>query len=809
MAVGNLVKQLQDIMRKDAGISGDAQRIEQMVWVIFLKVYDAMEEDWELDDVGYESIIPEQLRWRNWAHSKDADGKVIKSLSTDELLKFVNDKLFPVLKGQDFGEKPKEKGGVEKKEEDNKKEYIPGIKVTRDTPRHQAIVYDVFREVNQYMKDGSLLRQLIDKIDEVDLYDSEEAHTFGNIYEGILKDLQAAGNAGEFYTPRAVTDFIIQMLDPQLGEKVGDFAMGTGGFLVSALNHMKSQIKYNEDIEKWQNSIIGQEWKPFPYLLAVTNVLLHEIKDPQLYHMDSLGCSMSDYEEEGKVNVIAMNPPYGGATSSTTKLNFKAEYRSSETADLFMVLIMQRLAEDGRAGVIVPDGFLFGTDGAKLAIKRRLLKEFNLHTIVRLPGSVFSPYTGIATNILFFNNERADDAPEGFNTAKTWFYRLDKPEGYINFSKTKPMLLSHFDEVCEWWNNRRTLDDGEKSQCFTPEEIEIGSYNLDLCKYPKEEEVILRPDELMKSYLDRSEECHRQIIGVLSNLQSNLNGKANRVEIEKPIDNPWKELAEITASLPDKLKKSILQEAIMGKLGTLDPNDEPAFVLLDKIRAEKKRLMKEGKLKEKELDVVPLEEEKYPYEIPDSWKWVRLEDITIYISRGKSPTYSEIKKYPIVAQKCNQWSGFSLEKAKFADPKTIDKYAEERLLQDGDLLWNSTGIGTLGRMAIYDSNVNEYGWAVADSHVTVIRTRPDFAYYKYLYYYFASPEVQSVIEDKSDGSTKQKELSQETVRKYEVPLPPLAEQHRIVQKIEELYAEIDNMTSNNIIINETEEIEKD
>ena len=234
-----------------------------------------------------------------------------------------------------------------------------------------------------------------------------------------------------------------------------------------------------------------------------------------------------------------------------------------------------------------------------------------------------------------------------------------------------------------------------------------------------------------------------------------------------------------------QLTDSILQMAIQGKLVPQDPNDEPASVLLERIREEKRRLVAEGKLKANDIVEQPIEEQDYPYAIPESWEWVRLEDITIYISRGKSPVYSETKKYPVVAQKCNQWSGFSLEKAKFADPKTVDKYAEERLLQNGDLLWNSTGIGTLGRIAIYDSSVNEYGWAVADSHVTVIRTRTDFCFSKFLYYYFASPEVQRVIEDKSDGSTKQKELAQETVRKYEVPLPPLAEQHRIVERIEE------------------------
>jgi type I restriction enzyme S subunit len=252
-------------------------------------------------------------------------------------------------------------------------------------------------------------------------------------------------------------------------------------------------------------------------------------------------------------------------------------------------------------------------------------------------------------------------------------------------------------------------------------------------------------------------------------------------------------LDKLNEELPERLKKSILQEAIEGRLVPQDPNDEPASVLLDKIRKEKAKLVKEGKLKKKDLEETPISEDVIPFKIPDNWEWCRLEDISIYISRGKSPTYSEVRKYPIVAQKCNQWSGFSLERAKFADPKTVDKYTEERLLKDGDLLWNSTGLGTLGRMAIYDSTVNQYGWAVADSHVTVIRTLPSFCYYKYLFYYFSSAQVQNVIEDKSDGSTKQKELYQETVKKYEVPLPPLAEQKRIVAKIEQLMKEINKL----------------
>ena len=356
MAVNNIVKRLQNIMRQDAGINGDAQRIEQMVWMFFLKVYDTQEETWEYkakkEKQTFESIIPDKLRWRNWA----VDEKDGNALTGESLLFFINNELFPTLKGLD---------------------------ITHETPRSKAIVKEVFEDLNQYMKNGVLLRQVINIINEIEFDDAEDRHMFGDIYEGILKDLQSAGNAGEFYTPRALTDFIIQQLNPQLGEIVGDFTSGTGGFLTSALNYLAPQIQTTNDGRLFQQSILGQEWKPLPYLLSITNLLLHNIEAPNIRHCDSLGIKMSDFKECDKVNVIAMNPPYGGSTDIAAKSNFPMEFRSSETSDLFMVLIMYRLKADGRAAVIVPDGFLFGVDGAKLAIKAKMLRDFNLHTVYR------------------------------------------------------------------------------------------------------------------------------------------------------------------------------------------------------------------------------------------------------------------------------------------------------------------------------------------------------------------------------------------------------------------------------------------
>ena len=455
MAVNNIIKRIQNIMRQDAGINGDAQRIEQMTWMFFLKVYDTQEETWEYKDENYKSIIPEELRWRNWA----VDEKDGEALTGEVLLSFVNEKLFPALKN---------------------------LPVNADTPRAKSIVQETFADLNQYMKNGTLLRQVINIVNEIEFDDAEDRHTFGDIYEGILKDLQSAGNAGEFYTPRALTDFIVMMLAPKLGETFGDFTSGTGGFLTSALNYMAKSVRSAEDGEKLQNAVVGQEWKPLPYLLSITNLLLHDIEAPNITHCDSLGTNVTDFNETDKVDVIGMNPPYGGSTDDSVKSNFPLRYRSSETADLFIALIMYRLKAGGRCGVIIPDGFLFGTDGAKLALKENLLRNFNLHTIIRLPGSIFSPYTSIATNILFFNNEeaegcegglnneKAEDSPVGYFTKETWFYRLDMPEGYKHFSKTKPMKVEHTLPIQEWWNDRKEIvndEVGEKSRVFTAQQL--------------------------------------------------------------------------------------------------------------------------------------------------------------------------------------------------------------------------------------------------------------------------------------------------------------------------------------------------
>lgn len=488
MSISNFVKRIRDIMRNDSGINGDAQRIEQIAWMLFLKVYDAKEQDWDMDEDDYQSIIPEDCRWNCWA----VDDKSGNAMTGDTLLNFVNNTLFPTLKE---------------------------LNVTPDTPIKKSIVKTTFEDANNYMKDGVLLRQVTNIIDELDLSDYEESHAFGDIYESILRELQSAGSAGEFYTPRAVTEFMAKTIQPKIGEQMADFACGTGGFITSWLKELSPRIQTTDDQAEYDNSVYGVEKKQFPYMLCVTNMLLHGLDIPKIYHDNSLLRNVLDYTEEDQFDVILMNPPYGGSEKADVKKHFPSDLASSETADLFMSVIMYRLKKNGRAAVILPDGFLFGTDNAKVAIKKKLLSEFNLHTIIRLPGSVFSPYTSITTNILFFDRTKP--------TTETWFYRLDKPEGYKNFSKTKPMKLEHFAPVVDWWDNRQELsvDGFDKAKKYTVQQLseELG-YNLDQCGYPNKEEEVLDPMDLILHYEEQRASLNAEIDRVLGDITAILGG---------------------------------------------------------------------------------------------------------------------------------------------------------------------------------------------------------------------------------------------------------------------------------------------
>ena len=434
------------------------------------------------------SIIPDECRWRNWAQPDDNG----HAMTGDKLLNFVNNTLFPTLKE---------------------------LPVTPDTPVKKSIVKSTFEDANNYMKDGVYLRQVIDVIDEIEFDDVKESHAFGFVYEEILRGLQAAGSSGEFYTPRAVTDFMALMIQPKLGEKMADFACGTGGFITSWLGQLQKQVKDTVAQKQFDDSIYGIEKKPFPYLLCVTNMLLHDIEVPNIYHMNSLKHNLLDYTDDDKFDVILMNPPYGGHEDKSIQGFFPDDLTSSETADLFMSVIMYRLKKNGRAAVVVPDGFLFGLDNAKVAIKTKLLTEFNLHTVIRLPGSVFSPYTSISTNLLFFDNKE----PSG----NVWFYRVDMPSDRKHFSKTKPMELKHFDDCIAWWNDRKEieLEDGPKAKKYSPDYLlNDQGCNIDLCGYPHKEEEVLDPLDTIRNYQEKRTTLNAEIDKVLAELEALLPG---------------------------------------------------------------------------------------------------------------------------------------------------------------------------------------------------------------------------------------------------------------------------------------------
>ena len=746
------IKRIRDIMRMDAGINGDAQRIEQMVWMLFLKVYDAKEDDWELNEDNYESIIPEDLRWRNWAKA-DSNGH---AMTGDKLLNFVNNTLFPVLKGNDV--------------KNGDTVVYEGIKVTPDTPIKKAIVKSTFEDANNYMKDGVYLRQVIDVIDEIEFDDVKESHAFGFVYEEILRELQSAGSSGEFYTPRAVTEFMALMIKPKLGEKMADFACGTGGFITSWLGQLAKQVTDTSAQKQLDDSIYGIEKKPFPYLLCVTNMLLHDIEVPNIYHMNSLKHNLLDYTDADKFDVILMNPPYGGHEDKSIQGFFPDDLASSETADLFMSVILYRLKKNGRAAVVVPDGFMFGLDNAKVNIKKKLIGEFNLHTVVRLPGSVFSPYTSITTNLLFFDNTKP--------TTETWFYRVDIPSDRKHFSKTKPMELKHFDDCIAWWNNREVIPDGEyfKAQKFTADYLlnEQGC-NIDLCGYPHEEEEILSPVDLMQEYEEKRAYLNAKIDRAIMALSSSLSGKDISLCPQNTI-NACGQMDDLHRRFPEDMKKSILQYAIQGKLVEQRLEEGTGEELYRQIQAEKQRLIKEGKLK-KEKPLAEITEDEVPFDIPESWKWVRLPEIgTSSLGKTLNKGLDIGSEVPYLCSINVYWEGISLNQIKTAKFSAIDM--EKYLLCRGDLLICEGG--DVGRSAVWDRDMEMY-YQNALHCVRFFGSLNPY-YFKYCLELYKHNRI---LENASKGMTI-KHLVQGALYSIPFPLPPLDEQNRIVAKLEEI-----------------------
>jgi len=435
MSVRTTVKSIQDIMRQDVGVDGDAQRISQLCWMFFLKIIDDQDQELEQLQKGYRSPIPAKLPWRAWAANPEG-------LTGDALLAFINDKLFPTLK---------ELSGV-----------------ARDGRRR--VVRDVFEDAYNYMKSGQLMRQVINKINGIDFNNLSERQHFGDIYEQVLTDLQSAGNAGEYYTPRAVTAFMADRIDPKPGEILFDPACGTGGFLTCAIRHMRERYVKTPAAERtMQGALRATEKKQLPHMLCVTNMLLHGIEDPSFVrHDNTLARPYTSYTQAERVDIVLTNPPFGGREEDGIESNFPKQFQTRETADLFLALIVRLLKPQGRAAVVLPDGTLFG-EGVKTRLKEHLLEECNLHTIVRLPNSVFKPYASIGTNLLFFE--------KGTQTHTVWFYEHRVPDGQKAYSMTRPIRFEHFKPCIDWWDKR---EENEVAWKVTIDDIKARGYNLDI-----------------------------------------------------------------------------------------------------------------------------------------------------------------------------------------------------------------------------------------------------------------------------------------------------------------------------------------
>ena len=471
--VGAVVSSIRNIMRQDRGISGDAQRLEQLGWMLFLKIIDDKDQELELLKDDYVSVIPEKFQWRNWA--ADDEG-----ITGEPLLEFIdstsndNPGLFSTLRN------------------------LGNLK----NPKRAALVKEVFEGSNNFMKSGYEMRKVINKLNEIDFNNSEDKHIFGNIYESILVELRDAGNKGEYYTPRAVTQLMTQMTAPKLGEKVLDPAAGTGRFLTAAIDYIQEkEVKKPEDRQTLQNTITGWELKPVAYVLGLTNLILHEIDVPNYLYIDSLKKDYNGISSKDQVDVILANPPFGATIADGIETNFPKTYRCKESADLFVILMMKLLKKNGRAAIVLPDGSITG-DGVKARIREKLLKECNLHTIIRLPQSTFFPAT-VATNLLFFE--------KGSPTKDIWYYEHKLPDGQKSYSKTKPIQFSEFTPLIKWWTKRKKSDVAWKVNVK-----DLKNWDLDIKNPTKEEEEILLP---MNEIISKLEESQKEFSRILNELK--------------------------------------------------------------------------------------------------------------------------------------------------------------------------------------------------------------------------------------------------------------------------------------------------
>jgi len=726
--VGAVISNIRNTMRQDRGISGDAQRLEQLGWMLFLKIMDDKDQELEVIKDNYVSVIPEKLQWRNWATNPEG-------ITGDELINF-----------------------IDSNELTNKGLFLTLRELKSTTnPKRAMIVKEVFDGTNNYMKSGYEMRKVINKLNEIDFTKSEDKHIFGNIYESILQELRDAGNKGEYYTPRAVTQLMTMMTDPKLGEKVLDPAAGTGGFLSAAIDHVRdAYVKTVDDEALLQNSIIGWELKPVAYVLGLTNLILHEIDVPDYHYIDSLKKEYNSIGKKDQVDVILANPPFGASIADGVETNFPSTYRCKESADLFVILMIQLLKSNGRCAIVLPDGSITG-EGVKARIREKLLTECNVHTIIRMPQSTFFPAI-VGTNLLFFE--------KGSQTNDIWYYEHKLPEGQKSYSKTKPIQFDELNPIIEWWNNRT-----ENEVAWKVNFKDLKNLDLD----------IKNPNETVVEY-ESSDKLYHIYDNANSKAESLITEIVNEVFVEP---NPTLEniVNRNIGLLKNQnsvklLKTAILKEAIQGKLTaewrTKNLNVEPATVLLKRIKSEIQKLIKEKKIK-KEKGLAPIPESEISFELPEGWLWCRLGNIVQH-NAGKTlhkgNNTGVLKDYLTTSNV--YWGFFKLDNVKQIqiEPKEYERCTATK----GDLLICEGG--DVGRSAIW----NEDYEICIQNHIH--RVRPYCKVNsKYIYYYMNYLHSNNLILDYKKGMGIGN-LSGTALASIKITLPPLEEQQAIVEKVD-------------------------
>jgi len=708
-----LIKSIQDIMRQDDGVDGDAQRLSQLVWMIFLKILDDTEQELELIDAKYVSAVPAKFQWRTWA--ADQEG-----LTGEELNNFVNNELFPGLR-----------------------------KLTGSANPRTLIVREAFEDSYNYMKSGTLLRQVINKINGIDFNARSDRHQFNDLYEKLLKDLQSAGNSGEYYTPRALTEFIVEMVDPKLGDLVYDPACGTGGFLGNSIDHIRKQVKTAEDEAKLQASIRGTEKKQLPHLLCLTNMFLHGFDAPlTIRRSNTLSRPLRDYGPADRVDVVVTNPPFGGIEEPGIEQNFPQRVRTRETADLFLVLIMRLLKDGGHAGVVLPDGTLFG-EGVKTRIKEQLLAECNLHTIVRLPNSVFAPYTTIATNLLFFT--------KGQPTEEVWYYEHRLPRGVKAYNKTKPLGGEEFNPIRDWWSRRVENDYAWRVPLS---EIKSRNYDLDI-HHPSAHVLDSVPATALLSAYRRDQQLLDEI--------SERVGKVLCETVTGPSDSDQCVVAEHVPEfvrIPGGVEyawKTAIAAALHGRMRHVSESQSDS-----------------------QLDAVA-SDPGGPWELPAHWKWARLADLSESVL-GKMLDKDKNKgnNRPYLRNTNVRWFGFDLSDLKemrFED-REFDRYA----LLPGDVVVCEGG--EPGRAAMWGDDTFDMRIQKALHRVRCgPLLRPEWLVYT----------LRGLADD---GSLKRyftgigiQHLTGASLRKVSIPLPPPSEQDRMISMLQNVHAGVTELKS--------------